>query len=82
MLQKDLATAIDADDSYVSLLESGKRVPSLAILQRLAEALGVPLYLLIFLGSEEEDLRGLSQGEAERLGKELLNVVLSPSGTA
>jgi hypothetical protein len=48
----------------------------MASLEKFAEALGVPLYLLMLLGSEKEDLRGLSEEEADRLGGRLLHLLI------
>ncbi len=45
--QEELAKRLKVDQSYVTLLEQGKRTPSLATLRRLAKALGVPLTELL-----------------------------------
>lgn len=42
--QKELAQRVKASDAYIAMLETGKRKnPSLAILRRLARALGVTM---------------------------------------
>lgn len=43
MAQKDIAGILDCHESYVSLLERGKRIPSLAFAQKIAEAAHRPL---------------------------------------
>lgn len=60
LTQRELAFGADLDPSYVSLIESGRRMPSLDVLARVAEVLEVPIYLMILLGCDEEDytLRG------------------------
>ncbi len=45
--QDELARRSKVDQSYVALLERGKRTPSLAALKRLARALGVPVTALL-----------------------------------
>ena len=41
MSQGDICRAIDMDRSYVSAIESGKKNVTLAVLEKLANALGV-----------------------------------------
>lgn len=41
MTQGDIVRALDLDRGYVSSLENGKRNPTLAMIERIAGALGV-----------------------------------------
>ena len=41
MSQGDIARALDVDRGYISNIENGKKNPTLATIQKLAEALGV-----------------------------------------
>lgn len=41
MRQEDLAAAVAVDQTYISLIEAGKRVPSSDVKKRLAKALGI-----------------------------------------
>lgn len=75
--QKDLARMAKLNASYISLIESNRRAPSSTALEALARALHVPLYLLMLLASDPEDLHGISKAEAHALGKQLLDVVLT-----
>jgi len=50
--QKDLALSLGVSPNYISLVESGKREPSLSYLRRLAEELHVPVGLF-FLWQED-----------------------------
>ena len=43
MSQTDLAEKIRADKGYVSLLENGKKNPTLATLEKITKALGVSM---------------------------------------
>lgn len=41
MSQGDIARALDVDRGYISNIENGKKNPTLATVQKLADALGV-----------------------------------------
>ncbi len=74
--QRELADLAKVNASYISLIESNRRAPSAAVLRSVSKALGVPLYLLTLLASDKEDLHGISEADASKLGMQLLNVVL------
>ena len=42
MSQGDISRALEVDRGYISNIENGKKNPTLATLQKLADALGVP----------------------------------------
>ena len=44
----DLAQAVETSPSYISLIETEKRQPSLRLTRRIADELGVPLNLLFW----------------------------------
>lgn len=77
MEQRDLARLLGVDASYISLIESGRRVPSTAVLERIAKSFGVPLYLLMLIASEAADLHGVSKRETDQLAAQLLDVVMA-----
>lgn len=56
--QRQLSERCGFDPSYICLIESGQRVPSIAGLQKLAEVLDVPVSYLVF---ESEPVRGLTR---------------------
>jgi transcriptional regulator with XRE-family HTH domain len=72
--QKKLAETARLDASYISLLEKDRRVPTAATLESIAKALKIPLHLIIMLASEDKDLFGISQDEAQELGHRLMNL--------
>jgi transcriptional regulator with XRE-family HTH domain len=54
LTQRDLAKRVGVSGAYVAMLEMGvRRNPSLAVLQRLAKALRVPVSVLLGESSEE-----------------------------
>jgi transcriptional regulator with XRE-family HTH domain len=75
MSQKDLAGRTGFDQSYISLIETGTRTPSVAALENIAKVLNIPIYLLLLLASEENDLRGITPDHAAALGAHLLRIL-------
>lgn len=78
--QKELANAASLDPSYVSLIEAGRRKPTLKMAEELARVLDIPVYLFMLLGSEERDLRGVTPKQASFLGRQILELTLQPKG--
>lgn len=76
MSQKDLAAKCDLNASYVSLIEADERTPSAGALEKIARVLRVPFYLLTLLASGPEQLKGLPVREAQRVGTELLDLLV------
>lgn len=75
--QKDLGKLIDVNPSYISRLEAGERLPSTETLEDISKALSVPMYLLMLLGSDLDDLKGISAEQAAVLGQNLLDIVIN-----
>lgn len=65
--QKQLAEQADLSISYLSLIEQGKRTPNLEVLEQIADALDVPLNVLVFLASDKSELAEVDQDVAEKL---------------
>lgn len=76
LTQEQLAEATDRDTSFISRIESGAREPSVTSLREIARALGVPFYLLTLLASGQDDLATIQPDLANRLGLDLLKVVI------
>ena len=66
--QQDVASRADVSANYLSLLENDHRQPSIEKLEKLADALHVPV---AFLVSEAEPLREDLSGDAQALMKDL-----------
>ena len=75
--QKNLALQARLDPSYISMIEANRRSPSTPVLESIAGALQIPLYLLILLSSESADLRGLTEKQALSIGRDLLATLLA-----
>lgn len=63
--QRYVAEKLAVSPNYVSLVEAGKRQPSLAFLNRLANLLGIPVG--IFFLWQEFDPRGLGPDRLDQL---------------
>jgi transcriptional regulator with XRE-family HTH domain len=74
--QGQLADNAEIDRSYLSLIESGKRKPSVEIIERIARALKLPFHLLSLLGSEEADVQRASQEHIASLSLALTKLLL------
>ncbi len=53
--------------SYWALIERGERSPNLTVLERMAEALGVPASVLVFLASDLTDFERVDKSVAESM---------------
>lgn len=67
LTQREAAQRAGLSGSYWALIEQGKRDPSLQIVERIGESLGLPLSLLVFLASDLNDLESVDRSIAERL---------------
>jgi transcriptional regulator with XRE-family HTH domain len=67
--QRDLAAQLKVSANYLSLVESGKREPSLAFLNRLSGKLGVPIAMLFMF--QGEPIPGVKSEDVDKL-KDLL----------
>jgi transcriptional regulator with XRE-family HTH domain len=79
-LKRGLSQAVLADRakcsvSYLSMLENSKRDPTLSTINNIAEALGVPVEILFFLGAEKGELAGLNEELAGQLALTALSLL-------
>jgi transcriptional regulator with XRE-family HTH domain len=78
LTQAQLADRLTIGTSQLSLIELGKRQPSVRVLREVSSALGVPPHLLALLASEPEDLQETNDEEATAdLAKALLRFLRS-----
>ena len=75
--QRELARRISVDSSLVSMLESGKRNPTLGTLEKISAALGIPFHLFTLLASEPLDVEDSDSGAVHRLAVGLSKLLLS-----
>jgi XRE family transcriptional regulator of biofilm formation len=75
--QKQLAKLSGLDASHISLIEKGKRRPSLETLEKLSNALNVPQDLLLLLAAGPNDLKSRSPGEIQRAAESLASMLFA-----
>lgn len=71
----ELAKICGFSVSYLSMLEKGKRDPSISTVQSIASALSVPMNILVFLGSDSSELEGMSIELTEKLSHTALSLI-------
>ena len=76
--QRQLADRIGVSPSHLSLIESGKRNPSLKLLGEIAGSLDVPMHLLTLLASDVGDIDDPKHAEQiADVAKALLRVLVA-----
>lgn len=74
LTQAELAKKVGLSDSYISLMEQGKRDPSMSTIESIADALHVPLFILVFLASDKVESE-LGEELTEKLSKMALTLI-------
>jgi transcriptional regulator with XRE-family HTH domain len=78
LTQTELAERLSIGSSQLSLVEAGRRQPSLKVLDEVSNALAVPAHLLTLLASEPEDIDDKRNApEIAELAKALLKLLVS-----
>lgn len=55
--QQQLATAAPIANTYLSLIEQEKNIPSLEMIDKIAKALDLPATILVFMATDENDIK-------------------------
>lgn len=66
--QTELARKANLSNSYLSEIEANKRTPDLNVLKKIADALGVPIELLMIKAVNEQNI---SDPDQKRLAREI-----------
>ena len=77
--QGAVASQAGCSVSYLSMLENNKRDPTLSTLTKGAQALQVPVGLLFFLASEQEDLGPMDEKTVGMLMQSALASLAKPN---
>jgi transcriptional regulator with XRE-family HTH domain len=67
MSQSDLAEKTGLSSAYVSLIETNKRDVPFSTISRIAEALRVPVSIIVFLGTDPNELSSLPTDLRQKL---------------
>jgi len=54
--QGELATEVGVSQTYMSQIERNKKEPAISLLNKIAEAIGIPVPVLFFLSLEDKDV--------------------------
>lgn len=71
MKQQEVADRLGLSKSYVSELESGKKVPSIEVIQKYADAFGIPPSSILFFSENLENPSKAKRTKAAIAGKVL-----------
>ncbi len=71
MKQQELADRLDLSKSYVSELESGKKAPSLDVIQKYSDAFGLPPSSIMFFAENLENPSKVDRTKSAIAGKVL-----------
>lgn len=82
LTQPELAKRANLSASYVSVLEQGKRDPSLSALESIADALQVPLSVLIFVATDQSDIDSMPTEVSEKLSAATLKLLRATEDVA
>jgi XRE family transcriptional regulator, regulator of sulfur utilization len=72
-----LATRAEVSPSLVSLIESGKKEPSIAVLNQIAEALSVSVELLIIMAQPRDSKLKTTDAKSNKIAASIENIILS-----
>lgn len=77
---RDLSLEIVAEragisTSYLSRLENEKREPTLAMISKVADALDIPVPMIVFLAAEPGELKGLDKKTEQRFANLALDFI-------
>jgi len=71
MKQQDLADLLGLSKSYVSEIESGKKTPSLEVIDKYAKAFGIPSSSILFFAENISEPNKASRSRSQIAGKVL-----------
>src|SRR5882762_459730 len=74
--QSELAAKMPITASQLSLIEAGKRQPSLRVVNALAVAVGIPAALISLLASAPSDVQAQSEQDVSDLARALLRLLV------
>jgi transcriptional regulator with XRE-family HTH domain len=75
MRQSELASKSRLSVSYLSLIEQGKRDPNISVLESIANGLDVPLSILVFLATDNSEIKKISPELFEKISTTALELV-------
>ena len=75
--QQDVAKRAGITKSYLSLVEGGKRSPSLATLEKICKAMRVPPHLVMLLAAGPQEIPGPEREKLGEVAQSLLRLLVN-----
>jgi transcriptional regulator with XRE-family HTH domain len=75
LTQAELAARCSLSESYLSLLETGKRDPAYSTLEEISRGLQVPVSMLVFLAADAAELDVLGRDVKEKMSAALVSLL-------
>lgn len=75
--QSELAERMPISSSQLSLIEAGKRQPSLKVIDSLATAVGIPAALISLLAAQPQEMEKQPDADISDLARALLRLLVS-----
>lgn len=75
LTQAQLAELSDISVSHICLMEKNKREPTISKLELIAQALNIPLSVLVFLAAKNDEVEELNNESIEELSNNLMGLM-------
>lgn len=73
--QTELASLAKISVSHLCLLENEDREPSLSAVTAISDSLRIPISVLMFLASQYEEIKELSENQIEELSRNIMGIM-------
>lgn len=73
--QKDLAREANISQTYISQIESGKRLPSIETLEKLGIVLGIPFQVISFMSLDADSVPESKRDDFNKYAPPMLEMV-------
>lgn len=75
LTQAQLSEISGISVSHICLMEKDKREPTLSKLEAIAQALNIPLSVLVFLAAQHDEIKELSKTQIEELSNSIIGLM-------
>lgn len=72
---EELSERSNLSKSYLSMIESGKRNPSMKTVKSISDALNIPLPVFIMLSADIKEMKGIDKDTIIQLRKSVLDAI-------
>lgn len=76
LTQKHICERVEIAQGYYSIIETGKGEPSIAVLQKIADALGVPLYFIFWQATQKKDIKNKHRALHDSISEQMVNYLV------